>query len=97
MWKDGKRNAVKKMCEVARPLSCNLKGGYHIKDWHHFLSDFCNHWPTDMNANRVETLRQGNRRTGKSGDVCVKNGFWPNLNLKIKYGYDKDSICFPGS
>ena len=41
---------------------------YHIKNWHHFLSDFCRHWPTHLNDNRVGTLRQGNARTGNSGD-----------------------------
>ncbi len=40
----------------------------NINNWHHFLSDFCQHWPTHFNDNRVETLRQGNRRTGNSDE-----------------------------
>ncbi|MDZ7698719.1 MAG: hypothetical protein U5R49_17935 [Deltaproteobacteria bacterium] len=35
---------------------------YGIKDWRHFLSDFCKHWPTHVNDSRVENLRPGNQK-----------------------------------
>ena len=38
---------------------------YQITTWDHFLEDFEQHWPTDKNNSSVESLRKGNKRTGK--------------------------------
>jgi hypothetical protein len=37
---------------------------YNIGDWDHFLSDFCQHWPTDEDNTYVDFLRENNPRTG---------------------------------
>jgi len=42
---------------------------YHIKDWHLFLSNFCRHWPTHINDNRVADLRENNARSGKPNEL----------------------------
>jgi len=39
---------------------------YNIKSWHHFLSDFCQHWPTHLHDNRVAHLRENNPRSGNN-------------------------------
>jgi len=38
---------------------------YHIINWDQFLDDFQRHWPTDQKNSSVESIRQGNPRTGK--------------------------------
>ena len=38
---------------------------YQITTWDHFLEDFEQHWPTDKDNSSVESLRKGNKRTGK--------------------------------
>ncbi len=35
-------------------------------DWSIFLDDFHRHWPTDENHTSVESLREGNQRTGNA-------------------------------
>ena len=39
-----------------------------INNWHHFLSDFCKHWPTHLNNNRVADLRENNHRSGSKDE-----------------------------
>ena len=38
---------------------------YQIANWDQFLVDFQQHWPTDQDNDSVESLRKGNKRTGK--------------------------------
>jgi hypothetical protein len=38
---------------------------YQITNWDQFLEDFQNHWPTDQDHVTAESLRKGNKRTGK--------------------------------
>jgi len=37
---------------------------HHVGDWPSFLADFVKHWPTHLPDATVESLRQGNERTG---------------------------------
>ncbi len=45
------------------PLTYMKRHG--ITGWDRFLDDFQAHWPTDQDAGAVESLRPGNKRTGK--------------------------------
>lgn len=38
---------------------------YQITNWDQFLEDFQNHWPTEQDKVTAESLRKGNKRTGK--------------------------------
>ena len=38
---------------------------YQITNWDQFLKDFQQHWPTDKDHITAESLRKGNKRTGK--------------------------------
>jgi hypothetical protein len=42
---------------------------YRITDWDRFLDDFQRHWPTDQDDRSVDSLRQGNQRTGQTGEL----------------------------
>ena len=41
---------------------------YNINNWYDFLSDFCQHWPTHLNNNRVADLRENNPRSGSNDE-----------------------------
>ena len=40
----------------------------NINTWHHFLSNFCDHWPTHLNNRRVAHLRKDNPRSGSKDE-----------------------------
>ncbi len=42
---------------------------YGIKNWDQFLDDFMRHWPTADPHIDVDSLRQGNQRTGEAGEL----------------------------
>lgn len=42
---------------------------YELFSWDEFLRDFVVHWPTDGDHDYVESLRQGNERTGEKSEL----------------------------
>jgi len=49
---------------------------HHLKTWDEFLSDFHEHWPTDVKS--VEELRKGNARTGETDELRLTEMWTPS-------------------
>lgn len=47
----------------------NYMQRHRIATWDRFLEDFQRHWPTDREDSSVESLRRGNRRTGRPTEL----------------------------
>jgi len=58
---------------------------WEIKCWDDFLDDFYKHWPTDKDDVSVESLRKGNKRTGRSDELRITDNWTPSAKSVFQF------------